>query len=344
MSDTRGIIKCIIWDLDNTLWKGTLLEDENVLLREGIDEIIKNLDGRGILQSIASKNDYDTAMQKLAEFGLEEYFIYPEIHWNSKVQSVKKIATAINIGLNSIAFIDDQPVELDEVNYCLPEVTCIHASEIARVLDMPIMNPRFMNEDLKNRRHLYLTDIKRKQAEEEFVGSKEEFLASLDMVLTIFPAEEKDLQRVEELTVRTNQLNSTGYSYSYEALKHFLKSDDHQLLMVQLHDKYGDYGRIGLALLECNDCLWTIKLLLMSCRVMSRGVGTVLLNHIMRSAKNNGVRLQAEFVPNDRNRMMNITYHFAGFTKIGEQDNVEIMQHNLDPIPAFPDYIDVRVH
>jgi len=343
MGDTVDSVKCIIWDLDNTIWEGVLLEDEQVTLRENIEDIIKTLDSRGIIQSIASKNDYDTAMQKLDEFGLKEYFLYPEIHWNSKEQSIKSIADSINIGLDTIAFIDDQLVELDEVKYSLPEVICIDAKELPRLLSMPITNPRFMNEDLKNRRQMYLTDITRKQVEDGFVGPKEEFLASLNMVLTIFPVEEKDLQRAEELTVRTNQLNATGYTYSYDELNHLRQSKDHKLLMAKLHDKYGDYGRIGLTLVECKEGEWTIKLLLMSCRVMTRGVGSILLSHVMHLAKKNEACLQAEFVPNDRNRMMNITYRFAGFTEIEKKGNVEILRNNLENIPGFPDYVKVLV-
>ena len=121
------------------------------------------------------------------------------------------------------------------------------------------------------------------------------------MVLTIFPAKEEDLQRAEELTVRTNQLNATGYTYSYNELNQFRLSDKYKLLMARLDDKYGRYGHIGLALVKCNPDVWTLKLLLMSCRVMSRGVGSIMLNHIMQLAKSHKVRLRAEFVPTGRN-------------------------------------------
>src|SRR5579863_9689303 len=87
----RPSIKCVVWDLDNTLWDGVLLEDEQVSLRPGVLEVIKTLDSRGILHSIASKNDRAAAMNKLAEFGLSEYFLYPQINWNSKAASVREI-------------------------------------------------------------------------------------------------------------------------------------------------------------------------------------------------------------------------------------------------------------
>src|SRR5881296_3740569 len=89
-------IKCVVWDLDNTLWEGVLLEDEQVVLRPQVPEIIKTLDSRGILQSIASRNDHAKAIDQLRAFGLDEYFLYPQINWNSKASSIQAIARSIN--------------------------------------------------------------------------------------------------------------------------------------------------------------------------------------------------------------------------------------------------------
>jgi FkbH-like protein len=341
--DEKTVIKCVVWDLDNTLWQGVLLEDQHVSLVDDIVIIVKTLDSRGILQSIASKNDHDLAMSKLQGFGLDEYFLYPQIHWNSKAASIQDIAKSLNIGIDAIAFIDDQPFELEEVKFSLPEVCCINASQLAHLLDMPEMNPRFITEDSKMRRLMYHSDQKRQNAEKEFLGTPEKFLATLQMTLTISSAQETDLQRAEELTVRTNQLNTTGYTYSYEELNQFRQSDNHKLLITSLEDKYGRYGKIGLTLIECQENLWTIKLLLMSCRVMSRGVGTILLNYIMSLAKKNNVRLCAEFVANHRNRMMYIAYKFAGFKEIEKQGERVILENDLTRIQSPPDYVNVQI-
>lgn len=335
-------IKCVIWDLDNTLWDGVLLEDDVVSLRERVVDVIKTLDGRGILQSIASKNECSKAMEKLQEFGVDEYFLYPQINWNSKVASIKATAKLLNIGTDAIAFVDDQPFELDEINFSLPEVLCINAADINRLPDMPEMNPTFVTEESKTRRQMYLSDIRRKEAEEEFVGPRDEFLATLNMMFTVGSAKEEDLQRAEELTVRTHQLNTTGYTYSYDELNYFRQSDSHKLLVASLDDKYGTYAKIGLALIECLPKVWTIKLLLMSCRVMSCGVGTILLNHIMRLAKDNAVRLLAEFVPNDRNRVMYITYKFAGFKELERRGELSVLESDLGRIPPPADYVKVK--
>ena len=135
---------------------------------------------------------------------------------------------------------------------------------------------------------MYRGQIVRARLESEFVGTSEEFLASLDMVFTIARAGREDLQRAEELTVRTNQLNSTGRTYSYEELDELRHSPDHLLLVASLTDRFGGYGKIGLALVEKDGDVWQLRMLLMSCRVMSRGVGTILLNHVMRLAAGGG--------------------------------------------------------
>lgn len=339
----KKVIKCVVWDLDNTLWHGVLLEDEKVSLRENIVNVIHALDNRGILQSIASKNYDATAIAKLEEFGLKEYFLYPQINWNSKAASLKEIAKLLNIGMEAIAFVDDQLFELEEVKFSLPEILCLNVDEIEHILDMPVMNPRFVTEDSRIRRLMYISDIERQNAEKDFVGTTDEFLATLNMNFTISLAKEEDLQRAEELTLRTNQLNTTGYTYSYDELNHFRQSENHKLLIASLEDKYGSYGKIGLVLIECQTKLWTIKLLLMSCRVMSRGVGTIMLNHIMSLGRSNNVRLLAEFVPNNRNRMMYISYKFAGFKEIDKKGDLVIFENDLTRIQPVPSYVRFQV-
>lgn len=339
LQDNDKKVKLVIWDLDNTLWDGTLAENESVVLRQNIVDIIQTLDERGILQTIASKNNYDDAMAKLKELGIDNYFIYPQIGWESKSCSVKKIISLVNIGEDTVLFIDDQPFEREEVMFALPHVRCIDAVDLTGLLSIPALNPLFVTPDARYRRKLYQNDIVRNEVKEHFSGTEEEFLKHLDMKLTISPATKEDLQRAEELTVRTHQLNSTGYTYSYQELAKFLESENHILLIAELQDKYGTYGKIGLSLVECIGESWTLKLLLMSCRVVSRGVGTVLLCYIMRMAKEAGKKLNAEFVYTDRNRMMYLTYKLAGFKEIGEKDGVSLLESDLSYIQPYPEYL-----
>lgn len=333
-------IKCVVWDLDDTLWQGTLLEDSAITLRPGMVEIIKELDRRGILQSIASKNDPALALARMQALQISDYFIYPQIGWSEKSAAVKRLAAQLNLGLDAMALVDDQAFEREEVQFVYPQVACFEAENLDELLSHPRLNPKFVSEESRNRRLMYRAEIERRQEEERFTGPKEEFLASLGMRFTIAPAGVGDLQRAAELTERTNQLNTTGYTYSCDELEQFRNSPDHILVMASLEDKFGSYGSIGLVLAERREALM-LKLLLVSCRVMSRGVGMVLLQYFMNLAKSERMSLLAEFLPNDRNRMMYVSYRFAGFYEHEKRGDVVILKHDLDTIPPFPDYIQV---
>jgi FkbH-like protein len=336
-------IKCVVWDLDDTVWDGILLEDPEVRLRPHVAEILKALDERGILHSVASRNDHDVAMAKLKEFGLDDYFLYPQINWGSKAASVARIAQDLNIGLDAVAFVDDQPFEREEVAFSHGKVLCLDSALLDNLLDRPEFSPRFITEDSRLRRRMYQADIARNREEAESTGPKEEFLATLGMVFTIAPCREEDLQRAEELTVRTHQLNTTGYTYSYEELEALRRSPRHRLLISSLEDRHGSYGKIGLTLIELGEEVWTVKLLLMSCRVMSKGVGTIMIHHVLRTAREAGVRLRAEFVANDRNRQMLITYRFAGFREVEKAGEISIMENDYSAIQPPPPYVELRL-
>lgn len=337
-------IKCVVWDLDHTVWDGILLEDANVKLRPGVLEIMQALDARGILQSVASKNNHDHAWARLEELGIAGLFLYPRINWSAKGQNIEQIQKDLNIGIDTFAFVDDQPFERDEVQHTLPAVRVYDATDLSGFLDLPEMNPKFITDDARNRRSMYQADAARNAAESEFQGPSEEFLAGLQMRFTLAPCGEEDLKRAEELTVRTNQLNTTGYTYDYDELNAFRQSDGHMLMVAGLDDRYGSYGKIGLALVEkTSPEFWTIKLLLMSCRVMSRGVGTIMMSHIMQETKKAGAKLRAEFKSNGRNRMMEVTYRFGGFREVSREGELVLFEHDLETVQPFPEYVEVKL-
>ena len=339
----RGRIKCVVWDLDNTVWDGTLLEDGDVTVRPAVVAEIKRLDELGVLHSVASRNDHDAAMARLKAAGLDEYFLHPQINWNPKSGSVDRIAKALNIGLDAIAFVDDQPFELEEVAHALPAVKTVDVAQLAETLASEEFRPKFVTDESRVRRQLYRAAAERDQVEEDYEGTNEEFLSTLDMTFTIARAQREDLQRAEELTVRTNQLNSTGRTYSYDELDALRTSPDHVLLVASLSDKYGGYGKIGLALAERGAEAWHLRMMLMSCRVMSRGVGTVLLNHIMGLAKAEGAKLRADFVETGRNRVMYVTYAFAGFSEISRDGDRLVLESDLERIQPPPAYLTLEV-
>ncbi len=339
----KNLVKCVVWDLDDTVWDGTLLEDSSVAVRLEIRAVIIELDQVGILHSIASRNSFEMAMERLKASGLAEYFLYPQIGWGAKSDALGVIAEKLNIGLDALAFVDDQAFERDEVKFNCPDVTCVDSRDKRSIESLRAIRPRFITQDSATRRQMYMSDAKRNENEERFEGPKEKFLASLQMRLRVASATVGDLQRAEELTVRTNQLNTTGLTFSYEELSQLLDSSNHLFWIAGLEDRYGSYGKIGLVLIEFTDEVWQIKLLLMSCRVMARGIGNVLINLIRGYAKQAGVRLQAGFVETDRNRMMYMTYKFSRFVEISREGSLLTLENDLHDVNPPPSYLELDI-
>lgn len=343
-SKIRKQAKCVVWDLDHTLWTGVLVEGDDLVLKPKIADVIKALDAKGVLQSIASKNNYEDAIAKLKALGLDEYFLYPQISWNPKSSAIASIREKLNIGIDTFLFIDDQPFERDEVQELHPDVECIDATEYLDLLDHPRIASIKLTDDAAMRRIRYLEDMQRQTDESDFEGTPESFLAKLDMEFTISAAQPEDLLRAEELTERTNQLNSTGITYDKAELAHFMQSQTHELLVCELKDKYGSYGKIGLALIEIGESHDMIKLLLMSCRTAARGVGSVLLSYLMKQAQSRGHTLQAQFKRTSRNRQMLVTYQFANFKEVTRDEEGNILfENDLSLVNDYPEYIKVII-
>ncbi|WKK23573.1 HAD-IIIC family phosphatase [Streptomyces olivoreticuli] len=314
MAEQPSIVKCLVWDLDNTLWQGTLLEDGEVRLPESVRELITELDSRGILQSVASKNDHDQAWKQLEALGVAEYFVLPRIGWGPKSDSVREIADELDFALGTIAFVDDQPAERAEVRFHLPEVRCYDAGRLPELAALPEFSPATVTVDSRRRRQMYQAGFRRKSAEAEFQGPSDDFLRSLELEMRVGRATEDELSRVEELTLRTSQMNATGVHYSISDLRALLADPRHEVLVTTLTDRFGPHGAVGLQLLEKHVGVWNLKLLATSCRVVSFGAGSVLLGWLVDQAAHAGVHLVADFRRTERNRMMEIAYRLAGFT------------------------------
>ncbi|MFN9086502.1 MAG: HAD-IIIC family phosphatase [Gemmatimonadaceae bacterium] len=327
----------MVWDLDDTLWDGTIMEDPQVVCSAQLLALLRELDQRGILLSIASRNEWDVVRRKLEELGIDDLFLHAQVGWGSKSESISIIARELGIGLDSIAFVDDQPFERDEVAMALPDVLCLAPTDIPYMLQMPSMNPLVLTPEASGRRVLYKAAARREAAERGFSGPSEEFLRSLHIECRIRAASEIDIDRVQELTVRTHQLNSTGYSYSRDELVQLTHSPTHSVMIASLSDRFGDYGSVGVVLLAREGDALMIKLLLVSCRVISRGVGSVLLAYVLKAGQKDGFAVRAEFVPTDRNRIMEITYRLSGFRSAGVQDGIHLLQHDATtPVVSPP--------
>ena len=352
-------VKVVVWDLDNTLWDGILLEaeDEAVALSKPVAHTIRALDERGVLHSVASRNEHEPAMSKLREHGLDEYFLHPHIGWGSKADSVADIASRLNLGLDSVVFVDDDPAERAEVAFRHPEVRCLTPEQAPALLTDPHLAPPQPTAESASRRRLYREEEARQAAQETHPGSREDFLATLQMTLKVQRARSRDLDRITELIARTNQLNSTGYIYSRAELEQCLASDRFDAIVAELTDRFGSYGTIGFVLSEKRAEAWQIKLVLTSCRVMSRGIGGILLQVAHHRADAAGLRLTAEYVDTGRNRPMYLALRFAGFlpaespdvadaaeSRPGDQAPVLLARDGKpDPWPTFLKVVTVEV-
>ncbi|WP_221358057.1 HAD-IIIC family phosphatase [Streptomyces beigongshangae] len=306
-------MKCLVWDLDNTLWQGTLLEDGEVTLPDTVRDVVVELDSRGILQSVASKNDHETAWARLERLGIADYFVLPRIGWGPKSDSVRRIADTLGFALTTVAFIDDQPAERAEVAHHLPEVRCYEAEAAPFLPARPEFAPPLQTVDSRRRRQMYQAGFRREAARAGATGPDEDFLRSLELDMRIGRATGEELSRVEELTLRTSQMNATGVHYSDADLRRLLTDPGHEVLVVTLTDRFGPHGAVGVLLLERHPDVWHLKLLATSCRVVSFGAGATVLNWLIDEAARAGVHLMADFRPTERNRMMEIAYRFAGF-------------------------------
>ena len=285
------IVKVVAWDLDNTLWNGTLVNDPNVQLNKVAIEVVKELDRRGILNTICSKNDSDAAIAKLKEFHIDDYFLYPAINWGQKSENLKAVAKQLNLGINAFAFIDDNIREREEVSSSLPCVRVFSETEIPYVLQHKAFQTP-VTEVSRKRRQLYLEDSKRKTLEATYSDNYDEYLRSLEMRLVVENISESNKNRCFELLSRSNQLNLSTNRYTIEEFERLLKNKDMECFAFRVIDKFGDYGIIGFLSVLITSPRSQIVDLVISCRIAKKKVEAA----IVRSLKNRLLQLGVESI------------------------------------------------
>jgi len=279
-SGTVRKYKCVVWDLDNTIWSGTLVEDgaDNLVLKPGITHVIKELDQRGILHSIASKNNHDEAIRVLKKFGLEKYFLYPQISWQPKSKAVRQIAADINIGIDSLLLMDDSEFERAQVKSACPEVRTVdagHYSELPEWKEFQIVP----TEDSRQRREMYLSQIVRERIYADFEEEYIDFLKQCDITLRVKTMKSDNLQRVHELTQRTNQMNFSGNRYELEQLEKMINKKNISAIVLDCRDKFGNYGTVGFCVIDNRRPI--MNDLMFSCRIQSKRVEHAFLSYIL---------------------------------------------------------------
>lgn len=278
-------VKCVVWDLDGTLWDGTLIEtnDPNSLtLKPGIRKIIEELDHRGIIQSIASKNEHDAAMAVLEHLGIADYFLYPQIHWNPKSGSMEQIAKSLNISIDALAFIDDTVFERQQVQSAWPQVRAYDSAKISDLLDRPEFDVPATAES-RNRRAMYRAEEQRNTWMNADHTDIVDFLRKCNLKLHIFtPTTEDEKLRCYELVLRTNQLNMSGVKYTPEEFDVVFARPDHKNFAFSCADDFGEYGIVGFGQYHVEGETLIFTEFAMSCRVARKYVESALFTRLLK--------------------------------------------------------------
>ncbi len=285
-SDVKG--KCVVWDLDNTVWQGTLAEDgiDGIVLDERIPPIIRELDRRGILQSIASKNDMQPALAALEGFGLKDFFLYPQISWNPKSTAIQRIAELLDIGLDTFVLVDDQAFERAEVNERLSSVRVLAETEIPNLLRNPWFDLPVTSESV-NRRSMYQAEQKRKSTFDASTTDYVEFLRRCDLTIQVSPLSQAVMERAHELSQRTNQLNVSGRRYTREELMEVQANNAGRAGYVfSCRDRFGDYGIIAMCMVNKDNA--QIESFMMSCRVQRKHVEDAIFSWLASKLATDG--------------------------------------------------------
>ena len=277
-------VKCVVWDLDGTLWDATLIETEDpdtICLKPGIRELMGQLDQRGIIQSVASKNDREPAMAVLERLGISDFFLYPQIHWNPKSGSVEQIAKSLNIGIDSLAFVDDTAFERRQVVSVWPQVRVYDAAEAGTLLDRMEFDVPVTAES-RTRRSMYRAEEKRNTLMASENASFVEFLEKCHLKMQVFTPETEDaLLRCYELLIRTNQLNMTGRKYSRDEFEEILRRPGHRNYAFSCGDDFGEYGIVGFAQYRAEGDALVFTEFALSCRVAGKFVESAFFAHCL---------------------------------------------------------------
>lgn len=340
-------IKCVAWDLDNTLWEGTLTEDGPAALKPNpyAVNLIKQLDERGILQTIVSKNDFDEAWAVVESLGLKDYFLYPSINWGQKSRKIEEVAKKLNMDIDTFALIDDSPFERAEVHSALPQVRTYSNEEINTILtreefDVPI------TEASQMRRLSYAAEVKRERVKADFSGGYDNFLRSCEMKLNIFvPREERHIVRCLELIQRSHQLNLSGRLYTREEFDELLRKGGVLCVALACLDKFGDYGIIGFISIDETKEIPTVKDFVISCRIAQKKVEHTFFKWLaFREAKKGKSVIRAELIKGKRNNVLFEVFRNISFQVIKEVKGYFLMELPIDTALRVVDVMTVEAN
>jgi FkbH-like protein len=326
-------------DLDQTLWGGVIGDDglEGIKLGQGsgvgesfaaFQRFVRDLANRGVILAVCSKNDEKIALEpfeKHPEMVLKKTdIVYFAANWNDKASNIRLIAKQLNIGLDSLVFVDDNPYERNQVRDELPMVAVPEMPEDPALYPDCLVSAGYFeaialtSEDLI-RSEQYQKNIEREKSQASFADISE-YLKSLDMELIWGPFDPLSLPRVVQLINKTNQFNLTTRRYSEEEIKRFSADPKAVTLRCRLTDRFGDNGIIGIMIaLEKEADDWVVDTWLMSCRVLGRKVEQAMLDLLVQEVSGRGgKRLMGRYIPTEKNGMVKDHYAGLGFESLGQ--------------------------
>ena len=355
---TRATPKVLVLDCDNTLWGGTAVDDGIGGLQAGdafpgaayraFQMAARRLRHRGVLLALASKNDPDTVVRAFDEVDgmvlTDDDIAGRRVSWDPKPQGLAELANEFNLGLDSFVFVDDSPFEIGSVDEQLPSVrTLLVPDDIEALPDLLAEAGWFRNlrvtDDDRERTARVQAQSGREQAATTMTQS--EFLASLDLTVHRIEVGSSDLTRVAQLINKTNQFNLTTERRSEAEVADLVGDDDAVVLAYAADDRFGEYGIIGVVIALRSDAQWTLDTVLMSCRVLGRGVETAMLADavaVLRSDADLPVR--GRYLATERNGMVAGLLADHGFEPTGEPGEFLLRQGHA---PTVPEHIEVAV-
>lgn len=312
--------KCIVLDLDNTLWGGVIGEDgmEGISLSLqapgnsfiAFQQALLDHYNRGIILAINSRNNPEDAWNVIRnhpnQILKEHHFAAARINWNDKATNIKELAKELNLGLDSMVFLDDDPTNRELVKALVPEVVVpdlpVSPKEYTRFLgDLPYFEVKVITDEDKMRGNLYVTERLRKEEEKNF-ATQEDFLKSLSLEMFVYTNDASCVPRLSQLTEKTNQFNIFKRPLSEEQILAYIHDDSYMVFHASLRDIFGDHGVILFSFVEKKDTVWNIKFLLMSCRVFGRGVEDAFLSLLLSKASQEGVtKVTIEYEETEKN-------------------------------------------
>lgn len=329
--------KCLVLDLDNTLWGGIVGEDGLGGLKLGptpegrpfweFQKYILALHQRGVILALNSKNNLGDALKVIREHPYmilkEEHFACVKINWQDKVTNLKEIAAEINIGLDSLIFIDDDPTTREMVRNLLPEIAVINLPDdpafypdtLMRLNDLSML--QITDED-KKRGTMYQSE-KNRATLLDSVENFDDFIKSLNLTVTSLPIGNLTIPRIAQLTQKTNQFNVTTIRYNEEDIARFASSKEYLVECFRVGDKFGDYGITGVLIVKMEQAGWRIDTFLLSCRVLGKNIEFVIMAALLAEAKKQKVdTILANFISTAKNKPAEDFYRQCGFQELGE--------------------------